>query len=71
MERTPLIYACSAFSVFKARAEIRILCGLPSTTTLTFCKLTFHLRRVARNEWERLFPDNAFLPVTAQTLDIP
>lgn len=48
---------------------MRTLVGLPSTMIVAFCKFTFHLRRVARKECERLFPLNAFLPVMAQTRD--
>ncbi len=58
-----------AFNVLSARAEMRTLVGFPSTMIVAFCKFTFHLRRVARNECERLLPLKAFLPVMAQTLD--
>ena len=49
---------------------MRTFVGLPSTINVTFCKLGFHFLRVARKEWERLFPDIGPLPVISHTLDI-
>ncbi len=58
------------FKVLKALALTLIVCGLPSTTTRTFCKFTFHLRRVARIECQRLFPDKGPRPDTSHLFDI-
>ena len=43
---------------------------LSVNNNLHFCKFTFHVRRDARIECERLFPDKGPLPVIAHTFDI-
>lgn len=65
------IYALSALRrVLIAFVDNITLQTRPSISTLTGCKLTFHLRRVALNECERAFPLNGPLPVNGHTLDI-
>lgn len=49
---------------------MRTVTSLPSTIILYGCKLTFHLRRVARKLWERLLPLIGPLPLAGHVRDI-